>query len=300
MVLIKIKCAFCKKDYFRPAGRINEAKKFNWNQFCSAKCHSKFKTKKQALKCENCNKKIIRTPHEISSHNYCSRSCAIIINNKKYGRKRLNPSYKICEQCKQKYKKSTNNKKFCSKECRKKSTRHNPGKLLKIIKDTAKRIKRTPGRREFKEGIDGVCIRIFGSWNKTISMAGLIPNRSYDNRMYKRARIKALNGHLCDSISEALIDNWLYKNKIIHSKNVSYPNTNHKADWATFLGEKKIFIEYFGLANDSLKYNYCIQEKEILCKKQNISLIAIYPKDLYPKVNMENNLKNKFREYSLI
>lgn len=181
--------------------------------------------------------------------------------------------------------------------CRAKAELYNPEKLLKIIRNTAAKLNRVPARREFFGGVDKACIRFFGSWNKAVSAAGFVPNRSHDDRMYKRTNAKAIDGHLCDSISEVLVDNWLYKNKISHEKNVQYPTTNHKADWKIFSENKEFFVEYFGLANDSPKYDRSIKEKKMLCKKQNISLIGVYPKDIYPKNYSDNNLKNKFREF---
>ena len=147
------------------------------------------------------------------------------------------------------------------------------------------------------EGIVKSCIKIFGSWNNAIQAAGFIPNRSHDNRMYKRVSTKAIDGHLCDSVSELLIDNWLYKNNILHERDVYYPKTHHKADWAVSIKNKnkKIFVEYFGLANDSLRYDRAIKEKKKLCHKNKISLVPIYPQNLYPKEFLEDNLKEKFK-----
>ena len=107
---------------------------------------------------------------------------------------------------------------------------------------------------------------------------------------------KALDGHYCDSISELLIDNWLYKNKILHERDAHYPGTHHKADWGILIGNQKIFDEYFGLINDSPRYDRSIKEKRKLCKKHKISLISIYPQDLYPKNFFEGNLKEKFEK----
>lgn len=297
MNLVELKCAFCGKKFFREKGRFNEAKKFNWKQYCSWKCLSKNKLKRQMLFCENCGKRFERTPHEISPHNYCSQSCAAIINNK--NRPERGAKTIRCKNCGKKFKKwILNNKKYCSRKCMGEAKRRTPEELIKIIKKAAKKLKRVPARRELS-GINDSCIRIFGSWNKAVLGAGFTPNRSHDNRMYKRANAKALDGHLCDSISELLIDNWLTKNNISHERDVHYPGTHHKADWEILIGSKKIFVEYFGLANDSPRYDRSIQKKEILCKKQNISLIAIYPKDLYPKTYLDFNLKEKFRDYLL-
>ncbi|MFH1129419.1 MAG: hypothetical protein V1686_01645 [Patescibacteria group bacterium] len=181
-------------------------------------------------------------------------------------------------------------------KCRTEAESHTPEQLISIITQLAQKLKRTPARREI-ERIIKPCIRIFGSWNKAVQSAGLIPNRSHNNRMYKRVNAKAIDGHLCDSVSELLIDNWFYRNNILHERDAHYPDTHHKADWKIFTKNKYVFVEYFGLANDGPRYDRSIKEKKVLCKKHKISLIGIYPKDIYPKIHLENNLKNKFKRF---
>lgn len=295
--LAKIRCKNCNKIFHRSNGRFNEAIKFGWNQFCSDICQFKFKTKKQTIKCEHCGKSFLRQLNDILKHNFCSCSCAATINNVKYDHRRVLPTFKICHHCGKKYKKSTNNKKYCSRICRTEEQRYKPDELLNIIRESFKKLKRVPARREILMGVNEACRKSFGSWNNAVSAAGLTPNRSHDNRMYKRVNAKARDGHSCDSISELLIDNWLLENKIFHEKDIHYPKTNHKADWGINSENKKIFVEYFGLANDSPRYDRSIKEKERLCKKQNITLIAIYPKDLYPKNYLDDNLKIKFKDH---
>ena len=136
-------------------------------------------------------------------------------------------------------------------------------KLINAIRQKVEGLQRIPTRREMKES--KTCQKIFGSWNNAIIAAGFKPNRSHSQRMYKRTITKASDGHPCDSISEAIIDNWLAKNNIFHKRDICYPTTNHKADWEISIGNKKIFIEYFGLANDSPRYDRSIKEKKKLC-----------------------------------
>lgn len=109
--------------------------------------------------------------------------------------------------------------------------------------------------------------------------------------LYKRVETKARDGHICDSTSEAIIDDWLTKNGISHNKDVPYPQTNHRADWAIEKG--KVFIEYFGLANDSPRYDRAVQKKIQFCQKYKIKLIEIYPSDLYPRACLDSKLKNE-------
>lgn len=289
----KLFCTKCEKPIYRSIGRFNEGKKFGWKTYCSRKCEYRYKTKKRILSCENCGKEFLRQLNDILTHNYCSRSCAAILNNKRFPKRYSKPILKACENCGYK----TRNKKYCSIACGLQVRCYESKELLEILKKVGKKLGRTPARRELYGGVDKACIRFFGSWNNAISKAGFTPNRSHDNRMYKRVNLKAIDGHLCDSISESLIDNWFYNNNISHEKDVSYPQTNHKADWKIFSANKEIFVEYFGLANDSPRYDRSIKEKKMLCKNQNIPLIGIYPGDLYPKDYLDSNLKRKFKNY---
>jgi len=176
--------------------------------------------------------------------------------------------------------------------------RRTPEDLIKVIRESAKRLKRVPSKREMGS-IDDCCRKVFGSWNNAVLASGLVPNRSHAARMYKRINAVATDGHLCDSISELLIDNWLTKNEIKHERSALYPDTNHRADWGILVGKRKILVEYFGLANDSPRYDRVIQEKIKLCAKNKIALISIYPKNIYPKELLEVNLRNKFKDILL-
>lgn len=291
----KVSCKNCKTPIYRSTGRFNENLKFGWNFYCSRKCEYQYKTKKQILMCENCGKVFGRTPKEISPHNYCSQSCAAIVNNKRYPKRHLKPRFKICAQCNKEFSKSIYNKKYCSLECRKEAEWHTREKLLTIIKNIAQKLGRVPSRRE-TGGIDKSCRKFFGTWNKAIIAAGFSPNRSHSQRMYKRVNAIAKDGHLCDSISETIVDDWLAKNKIPHERNINYPNAHHKADWGIKLENQVIFVEYFGLADDSPRYDRAIKEKIDICNKNYLNLIPIYPNDLYPKERLDANLKEKFKK----
>lgn len=295
--LKKVFCANCKKPIYRSNGRINESIKFKWNFYCSKKCKSQYKSKKKLLICESCSKSFTRRRTKISPHNYCSCSCAAQVNNKKYPKRQA--KLKTCIKCKGKFKKSTGNLKYCSMKCKREAEQKSPQELIKIIRKTADKLKRVPAKRELKE-ITDTCRRTFGSWNNAIIAAGLKPNRSHNQRMYKCTNIKAIDGHLCDSVSEAIIDNWLTKNKIPHKINTPYPTTNHKADWLINIKKQKVFVEYFGLAKDSPRYDRCVRKKKKLCKKHKLKLIEIYPQDIYSKKSLDNNLRNKFKELTNI
>ncbi|MDP1688749.1 MAG: hypothetical protein Q8L47_01295 [bacterium] len=285
---IQVKCALCKKIFLRPQGRVNEAKKFKWKQYCSKQCMTKSKVTSLELHCSNaeCENRFYRCPNQILKvdHSYCSRSCAAHINDQKFPKR--GPGFKICANCGVKIKGST---KYCSRKCLWSVRKiHTPQALINKLQFMSKALGRTPAKREAMFIVDA-CIREFGSWNKAILAAGLMPHRSHSQRMYKRSNTVASDGHNCDSISEAIIDDWLTKNNISHKREAPYPKTGHRADWSI---SEKTFIEYFGLAKDSPRYDRAIKRKRMLCRKSGIRLIEIYAKDLYPIQMIENKLKS--------
>lgn len=97
----EVSCKKCGKQFFRSNGRYNEAKKFGWNQYCSKKCLFGDRIKQKLLNCECCGKKIFRTPCAVSPHNYCSRSCAAIVNNRNDPKRA--PRFRACLKCGNKF-----------------------------------------------------------------------------------------------------------------------------------------------------------------------------------------------------
>ncbi len=292
---IKIRCHNCKLPFYRELRWVKYNIKINNNNYCSKNCGFDIRKTGKIFKCENvlCSKKFYRAKNNISPHNYCSQSCGATVNNKKFPKRLISEEdrYNVCQQCKLRFFTNWKKKKLCSPKCysllRKDRKKYTEEELLKIIKLSFKKLGRVPAKREMKD-ILGVCTNTFGSWNKAIEASGLVPNRSHDNRMYKRSMAKAADGHICDSISEAIIDNWLTEHRITHEKGVSYPKTNHKADWAIKNG--KVLVEYFGLTKDSPRYDRDTRRKKNICRRNNIKLIAIYPEDIYPRPNLGNKL----------
>ena len=259
-----------------------------WKSYCSKRCQYKSLLSGKVLLCSNpdCGKKFYRWRNQIAKvqKSYCSRSCAVLVNN------RVNPKRtKEWHQCANKLcnRQTAIYHTYCSKRCLYLArTAYTSDELIRKLKDIFQTLGRTPAKREM-QSIADMCARAFGSWNNALLAAGLAPHRSHSERMYKRKNTVALDGHKCDSISEALVDNWLTKRKIPHERNIPYPGTGHKADWS--IGEK-MFVEYFGLANDSPRYDRSIREKRKMCRIHDIRLIEIYARDLYPIMRLENKL----------
>lgn len=132
MTLIKVKCVFCGKKFFRELRRFNEAKKFGWKQYCSLKCQSLTKNKQKTLECGNpkCHKtfKRLLSGIPLSGICFCSKSCAAIVNNPKSPKRR--PKIRICPSCGNQF---TGRKKYCSRKCQPKPSKISENQIIKEI-----------------------------------------------------------------------------------------------------------------------------------------------------------------------
>jgi hypothetical protein len=131
--------------------------------------------------------------------------------------------------------------------------------LIKIL-----RVLRTP--EGYKEE--------FGSFFAALVKSGILPEGS--RRMVIGTMILAKDGHLCLSIPEKEIDDFLHLNGVSHSKEVYYPDSKMRTDWEIIGTERRTFIEYFGLMNNKT-YAEKAANKMKLAKNSGIELIEIYP-----------------------
>lgn len=254
----------------RPLNKINEGRKRNWRPFCSLRCLGNFRNKQKLLTCTNpeCNNQFRRQPNNISTHNYCSRSCAAIVNNSKSPKRR--PKIKTCPACGKQF---SGQRKYCSQACVPKPPKITKKQIIDEIRIFYKNNGRIPLKRELHH-YKATRLR-FGTWNKAIKAAGFEPNPV----MFAKKYI-ANDGHKCDSLAEKIIDDWLYARKIKHKINVPYPKNNSlTADFV--VGSD--WIEFFGLDGEVKSYNRLKKKKLKIAKKHNLNLIAIYPRDLFPK-----------------
>lgn len=115
--------------------------------------------------------------------------------------------------------------------------------------------------------------KIYGSWIGALIDAGLI-----ENGIWKTSRgyhCLAEDGHICLSMAEKSIDDYLYHNNIKHEKEPRYPEGNYRGDFLI----NGIFVEYFGLVGDK-EYDKKIKIKRKIAQKYNVQLIEIYPHDI--------------------
>lgn len=150
--------------------------------------------------------------------------------------------------------------------------------LLNKISDFYAANGRIPLKREFN--MHREYLERFGGWNKAIKLAGFCPNP-----VVFANKFKAKDGHSCDSFTEKVIDDWFYKNGIVHNRNFRYGKTKMTADF--FIGPKSV-VEFFGLAGVQAKYDNTIIKKRKIAQELGLCLIELYPSDIFPK--------NKLRE----
>lgn len=136
-------------------------------------------------------------------------------------------------------------------------------------------LKRKPTVRRIKE--------VFGSWLNALVEAGVLEDGT--RRTSRGTQCIARDGHVCLSLGEKTIDDFLYSHGIPHEKEPRYPEGNFKGDFSV----SGIFIEYFGLKGNP-DYDAKTKLKQRICKKHGIELISIYPSDLVTLKKLERKL----------
>ena len=271
MASVKVTCSNCGKIYLKELRRVNEAKKFHWKQYCSLKCQKSAKNKQITLFCSNplCRKSIKRDVKEIPASGmcYCSRSCSAIVNNTKFPKRK--PFIRKCKSCGKGFY-SLTRRKYCSVKCYPHRQIFPKEKIIEEIQQFYNQQGRIPFKKEYFHW--KAARTRFGTWNKAIAASGFDPNPVLFTKKHT-----AKDGHICNSLSEMIIDNWLFTRKISHERNAPYLNTKFTTDFKV----KDIYIEFFGLHKELKRYDQLMKKKLKIIKKNNLKLIAIYPKDLF-------------------
>lgn len=133
--------------------------------------------------------------------------------------------------------------------------------------------------------------RYFGDWLTCLKSAGIIDESGIKNHFGYRC--KAVDGHICHSLAERKVDDFLYDNGIQHDREPYYPydpELNEKemmrADWRI---ESKVFVEFFGLTGNN-QYDIKTEKKIEILKKNSIPYILLFPGE-------EFNLEEKFKDF---
>ena len=121
--------------------------------------------------------------------------------------------------------------------------------------------------------------QIYGSWFEGLAHSGCLPDGVLVGpRGYK---CLARDGHVCRSLDEQYIDNWLFEHGVAHECEPRYPrhealnSTGLIADWK--VGD--VYIEYFGLVGETA-YNAKMVRKQLLAEALGLRLVSILPSNL--------------------
>lgn len=139
-----------------------------------------------------------------------------------------------------------------------------------------KMLQTKPSTRRVKE--------LFSSWFQGLVEAGVLDEDA--RRTSRGTECLAKDGHICFSLGEKTIDDFLNTLEIGHEREPKYPNSNYRADFAV----GSVLIEYFGLEGDP-DYDEKTREKQRICKKCGIDLISVYPRDLANITKLESKLE---------
>jgi len=135
---------------------------------------------------------------------------------------------------------------------------------------------------------------LFGSWLNALVESGILEDGT--RKTARGIQTIARDGHVCLSLGERTIDDYLFKHGIPHEIEPRYPEGNYRADFLV----NNIFIEYFGLKGNP-DYDTRTELKRKLCKKHGIRLISIYPEDLISVEKFERKMTPILNQkYSLV
>ena len=131
-------------------------------------------------------------------------------------------------------------------------------------------------------------VDIFGSWLQALVLAGILEDGAQQTS--RGVRCIAIDGHVCNSLSEKTVDDWLYSHEISHEKEPLYPYHFRlnpyelRADWKV----ENVLIEYAGLMNEP-DYAAKIRAKQEIAGEFGLVLIILQPGDI---LNLDQRLAN--------
>lgn len=159
-------------------------------------------------------------------------------------------------------------------------------RIKKFIKD----FDRLPVKREFSKEYKRILL-VFGTWNNLIKSAGFEPNPVMFSKKYI-----SNDGHKCDSLSEKIVDDWLFARKIPHSVKVKYPwNNGMSADYK--IGD--YWIELFGLSGQLKSYDRLMKLKLEKISEYNLKVIKLYLSDIFPICRLEKKLNPLAKKHKI-
>lgn len=124
--------------------------------------------------------------------------------------------------------------------------------------------------------IDALLEKIEGS--SKLKVVNSAKNKEFNFRKKFPAEHRTSDGHFVRSKAEAIIDDWLYNNGVVHAYEKCVPiEEDMYCDF--YIPEKRVYIEYWGYENKP-KYLERKEKKIALYEKYDLSLIELIDKDI--------------------
>jgi hypothetical protein len=141
--------------------------------------------------------------------------------------------------------------------------------------DAIKALQDKPSRERVNE--------VFGSWLQALVEADLLDGPA--RRTSRGIQCIAVDGHLCKSLGEKTVDDFLHEHGIPHEREVPYAGGRFRCDFVA----NGVLIEYFGLIGDPA-YDERHQAKLQFCLNGGFQIVCLYPEDLVDRDRMQNKL----------
>lgn len=106
-----------------------------------------------------------------------------------------------------------------------------------------------------------------------------INNQIYHHETTPSIQFKTEDGHFVKSQGELIIDNWLYRNGIIHAYETRIQRNNKHIMTDFYLSRIDVYIEFWGMINNPA-YKQRKDEKIIFYRNHELNLIELFPRDL--------------------
>lgn len=115
--------------------------------------------------------------------------------------------------------------------------------------------------------------RLYGSWLGALVAAGVLEDGA--RRTSRGIQSLARDGHICYSLGEKTIDDFLFHRGLAHEREPPYPEGSYRADFRI----RDTLVEYLGLIGDPT-YDAKTTTKQDICRRHGLKLLLILPEDL--------------------
>lgn len=293
-------CPQCGSQFVKRAATVKYEHSKGHKVYCSSGCMRKSRTTVKVVPCSTCGTDVDVLPSRKSKSGqyFCSHTCSATASNvnrpspSTKHREKVSASLrahygdigrareeKNCDVCSEPFigkPKQTSCSMLCGLYRRDGTLPLTLEELEPEVRSLVQEFGRVPSSKEVSRRVTGAAQKFHGSWNKMLASFGLPTNTEW----MRRKRVLCKDGHVADSISEMLVDNWLFDQGIKHEVHTPYPEGRFTFDF--MLPDHNTRIEYFGLAGEHRDYDEKIVVKRALAAAHGIRVIEVFPSHLYP------------------